>query len=187
MNDMNDEFEIKIETENNIDIGQANVNPKNPALDNRAVSVKDRRSSNIFLGKNKKKLILNNGEYALSEEIIAKTMEYVANLEKKDNVTVVVKKTNRRFQRQDIEDLIKEVALEKGKLSIGEERMVSSTKAKPMTITGAERGPALKTGVLFLGKDMKLPSGDYVNKAEVMAALKSYIGTEERKPTQLHQ
>lgn len=183
MNDMNDEFEIKIETENNIDIGQANVNPKNPALDNRAVSVKDRRSSNIFLGKNKKKLILNNGEYALSEEIIAKTMEYVANLEKKDNVTVVVKKTNRRFQRQDIEDLIKEVALEKGKLSIGEERMVSSTKAKPMTITGAERGPALKTGVLFLGKDMELPSGDYVNKAEVMAALKSYIGTEERKPT----
>ena len=61
MNDMNDEFEIKIETENNIDISQANVNPKNPALDNRAVSVKDRRSSNIFLGKNKKKLILNNG------------------------------------------------------------------------------------------------------------------------------
>lgn len=180
---MNDEFEINIETENNIEVSPAKVNSKNPALDNRAVHVKGERTSNIRLGKNKKKLILLNDEYVLSEEIVAKTMEYIAELEKKEKVTIICKKTNKKFQKQDIEDLIKEVSLEKGKLNIGEETKISNTKAKPLTITGAKRGPKHEAGYLLLKKSMELPSGEYVNKAEIIAALKTYMGPEERKPT----
>ena len=97
---MNDEFEINIETENNIEVSPAKVNPKNPALDNRAVHVKGERTSNIRLGKNKKKLILLNDEYVLSEEIVAKTMEYIAELEKKEKVTIIVKKLIKNFRNK---------------------------------------------------------------------------------------
>ena len=97
---MNDEFEINIETENNIEVSPAKVNPKNPALDNRAVHVQGERTSNIRLGKNKKKLILLNDEYVLSEEIVAKTMEYIAELEKKEKVTIIVKKLIKNFRNK---------------------------------------------------------------------------------------
>lgn len=132
------------------------------------------RLANLLLGYNKNKLVLPNGNFVNTEELIEATLDEIDRIERDEHV-VICTKTGERVSKSDLEAFVQDVIDITGKLVVSR----PSSNAAEIDAYGAHDGPK-QDGYSFIKEDLELPAGTYINFDEFKNALDTYLKTEDR-------
>lgn len=132
-----------------------------------------KRVSSIMMGYNKAGIILKDGNFVNSDELLIAMEQAVSSL---DSGTVIINKKGERLTPEKMRELFEVATETAGKITIKEQNYkVDNQEARNWSVTSAD-GREFNKGVVFLGNDgIKLESGDYINLNDFLQALHEYV------------
>jgi len=173
-----------VETEINPDLSDVSKidlteKPMGPNREDKSVTVTNRegitkKTSSIMMGYNKDGVILPDGEYVQLDELVEAINREISN--DSENIVAVVKKTGKKIDTSAIkEEIIKKLKEKAEVLLNGPSEKIVNQETSTVSIKGENSSESHNKGVFMLGnKDLKLSTGEYVNKEEYEKAFDEY-------------